>query len=66
MKIIKVIIGLIYLPILALAGLIAIVRLILVLIFVFAWDKSGDWYADMICWINDNVANLKEDNEQGN
>lgn len=56
----KMIVGLFFLPFLALAGLIAIARLIFVLTIVFAWQKAEEWYEEMLCWVNDKVKALKQ------
>lgn len=56
----KYIIGLIYLPILALAGVIAIARLIFALIFEFAWDKGTEWFLIILKSFGDKLKKLKQ------
>lgn len=57
--ILKYVVGLIYLPVLALAGIIAIIKLVYNLIFVFAWQTAEEWEKEMLLWIDNKINSLK-------
>ena len=40
--------GIFFLPLLAIAGIIAIVKTIVVITVVFAWQKGDEWHGEML------------------
>jgi hypothetical protein len=45
---IKLITGIFFLPLLAIAGIIAIVKTIVVITVVFAWQTGHEWHGEML------------------
>jgi hypothetical protein len=45
---IKLMTGIFFLPLLAIAGIIAIVKTIVVITVVFAWQKGDEWHGEML------------------
>ena len=61
MKIIlKYITGAFFLPFLALAAIIAVLKTIFVSTIVFSWEKGDEWHGDILCGLNDFMKWLKK------
>lgn len=58
--ILKLVTGIFFLPFLTLGGLIAVVRVIIVITFGLAWLKGDDWYGYLLGKSNDFIQWIKK------
>ncbi len=56
----KILLAVLYLPIFALAAVIAIVRFLFEFIFVFAWDTGEEWFSGFVFAFNKFLKGLKK------
>jgi uncharacterized protein involved in cysteine biosynthesis len=55
----KVLTGILFLPILLIGGIIAVVKTIVVMTIVFAWQKGDDWHDELMMKLHNYMQWIK-------
>jgi hypothetical protein len=55
----KVLTGILFLPILLIGGIIAVVKIIVVMTIVFAWQKGDDWHKELMMKLHNYMQWIK-------
>ena len=57
--ILKLLTGLLFLPILIIGGIIAVVKIIVVMTIVFAWQKGDEWHKELMMKLHNYMQWIK-------